>query len=471
MEAAAIIHPHFLLGSKEAIHLYEQYAKDLPIIDYHSHLPPDEIAADKQYANLTEIWLKGDHYKWRAMRALGVDEIYITGNRSDREKFQKWAEVVPYTLRNPLYHWTHMELNNPFGISDYLNGESASTIYAKGEELLQQKTFSAQGILKHFKVEMVGTTDDPIDNLEHHKVLKSSDFPTKILPSFRPDKVLGIDQGDIFRNYIAALSKAAGVDIQDLASLCQALDSRIAYFDEAGCKIADHGLSALPSLSNMPEEHIDKLLKEVVSGDDSMVDADRSNAFRFYVLTYLAKAYHSYGWVQQYHLGALRNNNVRLLSQLGPDTGFDSIGDYTHGVALSAFLNYLDSSDQLAKTIIYNLNPADNALFATMPGNFPGNGIKGKVQFGSAWWYNDQLDGMTEQLNTLSNLGVLSTFVGMLTDSRSFLSYPRHEYFRRLLCNIFAEDIRKGLVPHDLKWVGKIIADICYYNAKSYFQL
>lgn len=471
MKAEAIIHPHFLLASPEAILLYEQYAKDLPIIDYHSHLPPDEIASNKKYTNLTEIWLKGDHYKWRAMRTLGVEESYITGNKDDYEKFKKWAAVVPYTLRNPLYHWTHMELKNPFGITEYLNADSAAGIYAKGKELLAQDSYSTQGILKHFNVEMVGTTDDPTDTLEHHLALQHDQFSIKILPSFRPDKALSIDNGPDFVSYIEKLGHTSSKQITDLQSLCEALENRMDYFDAVGCKIADYGLATLPVIPTLDIENVNQSLKAILQGDEPPLTAAMQNAYKFYVLTYLAKSYHRRGWVQQFHLGALRNNNTRLLTTLGADTGFDSIGDYSHGEALSRFLNFLDQTDELAKTVIYNLNPADNALFASMTGNFPGDGMCSKVQFGSAWWYNDQLDGMQEQLNTLSNIGIVSTFIGMLTDSRSFLSYPRHEYFRRLLCNLFAEDIRKGLVPRDIEWIGKIIGDICYYNAKHYFQL
>ncbi len=471
MNAASIIQPDFLLESPEAILLYEQFAKDLPIIDYHSHLPPDEIASNKQYENLTEIWLKGDHYKWRAMRALGVEERFITGEESDFDKFQNWAAVVPYTLRNPLFHWTHMELNNPFGIRKYLHKDTATDIYRKGEELLQQSSFSAQGILRHFNVEMVGTTDDPIDTLTYHKSLKIQEVTTRVVPSFRPDKVFALHQGDAFRTYIYALSDASGITISDLDSLCTALDNRLDHFESVGCKIADHGLSTLPTKISISLDVIDSTLKEVLNGNDNLLSDDISNAYTFHILTFLSKSYNRRGWVQQFHLGALRNNNKRLLTKLGADTGFDSIGDYTHGESLSNFLNHLDSTDELAKTIIYNLNPADNALFATMVGNFPGNGMKSKVQFGAAWWYNDQLDGMKEHINTLSNLSTISTFVGMLTDSRSFLSYSRHEYFRRLICNIFAEDIRKGLIPRDLHWTGMIISDICYYNAKRYFSL
>lgn len=470
MKDTTIINDNFLLRSDLAVELYEDYAKNLPIIDYHSHLPPLEIAENKKFKNITEIWLYGDHYKWRAMRMLGVDEAFITGNASDFEKFKKWAEVVPYTLRNPLFHWTHMELKNPFGINTYLNTDSAEEIYHQASRKLQQDSFSTQGLLSHFKVEMVGTTDDPTDNLEAHIQLANSSFETKILPSFRPDKALQIGAGEDFRQYINKLSQVSQITITDLASLEDALYNRIDYFHQHGCRISDHGLQNIPH-KGLDIDLINFILRRVLEGDDSNISEEIKNAFSFHILTHCAKKYHQLGWVQQYHLGAIRNNNKRLLSKLGPDTGFDSIGDYQQAEALSAYLNYLDSTDQLAKTVIYNLNPADNAIFGTMIGNFQGEGIKGKVQYGSAWWFLDQLDGMKQQIDALSNLGVLSCFIGMLTDSRSFLSYPRHEYFRRLLCNIFAEDMQNGLVPNDKKWVGNIISDISYYNAKNYFNL
>jgi len=458
----------FLLQTDVARELYHDYAKGLPIIDYHSHLPPDVIAKNKPFENITQIWLAGDHYKWRAQRALGVEEQYITGNASDREKFRRWAACVPYTLRNPLYHWTHMELKNPFGYQQLLSEKNADEVFDLTRERLQTDAFTPQGLLRHFKVEMVGTTDDPLANLHEHKQIAASDFKTQVLPSFRPDKVFALGQGETYRAYIHALSEASSIVIVDLASLIAALQQRVDYFHEYGCRIADHGLSHIPHVIFESVE-IDRVFQAVLRGDDREALAYQ-DAFTTYILHRLCKMYSDKQWVQQFHLGALRNNNIRKLNELGADTGYDSIGDFQQGATLSAFLNKLEYEKCLAKTILYNLNPADNEVFAAMTGNFQSEGIKGKMQFGSGWWFLDQLQGMTNQLNSLSNIGLVSCFVGMLTDSRSFLSYSRHEYFRRLVCNLFADDIKKGLLPYDIAWTGKIIQDICYYNAKHYFS-
>ncbi|MGY5251721.1 glucuronate isomerase [Sphingobacterium spiritivorum] len=469
MQTEQFLNDNFLLSTPLAQQLYHDYAASLPVIDYHSHLPPLDIRENKNYKNITDIWLAGDHYKWRAMRAFGVEEKYITGDASDRDKFQKWAETVPFTIRNPLFHWTHMELKNPFGFSGLLNGQNAQDVFDKTEQQLQTSAFSTQGLLQHFNVEMVGTTDDPADDLADHSAIAQSDFKTKILPSFRPDKSLHLDGGDDYRTYLTRLSAVANVQIVDLDSLIAALHIRIEFFHALGCRISDHGLSCFPLKGNSDTEKINHIFKAVLDGDDTGVTVEIKDSFSFYILAAVSRKYHEKGWAQQYHVGALRNNNQRQRLLLGPDTGFDSIGDYQHAAALSAFLNHLDRTDQLAKTIIYNLNPADNAVFASMAGNFQGEGIKSKIQFGSAWWFLDQLDGMKKQMDALSNMGLISCFIGMLTDSRSFLSYSRHEYFRRLLCNIFAEDIHKGLIPNDPEWIGKIISDICYFNAKEYF--
>lgn len=462
------IHDNFLLQSDIAEQLYHNYAEGLPLIDYHSHLPPDVIAANDNFPNMTQIWLAGDHYKWRAQRVLGIDEKYITGSAPDRDKFRKWAEAIPYTLRNPLYHWTHMELKNPFGIRELLGPHNADRIYDQTAEQLQTPEFTPRGLLKHFRVEMVGTTDDPVDALEHHRAIAESGLETKILPSFRPDKVFRLAGGDDFRGYLVRLEKTSGQKISDIDSLFIALQQRVNYFHDHGCRISDHGLACIP-YDTADKARLDDVLKQVLAGDDGSAAA-YEGSFTALVLTELCRMYHAKGWVQQFHLGPLRNNNTRKLRVLGADTGFDSIGDFRQGESLSAFLNKLEKSDQLAKTILYNVNPADNAVFAAMTGNFQGEGVKGKVQFGSAWWFMDQLDGMTDQLNTLSNIGLLSCFVGMLTDSRSFLSYPRHEYFRRLLCNLLAEDVKRGYLPADTEWIGKIVGDVCYYNARTYFQ-
>lgn len=463
-----IISDNFLLNNKKAVLLYHQYAKDLPIIDFHNHLCPKQIADNKKFENLTDIWLKGDHYKWRAMRALGVDENLITGNAADEAKFNAWAKIVPATVRNPLFHWTHMELKNPFGIDHYLNETSARGIYDKASELLSGDEFSTQSLLTRFKVEMVGTTDDPCDQLEHHKRLIEAGSEIKVKPSFRPDKVLLIAQADQFKAYLKALAAAAETEITDIPSLIDALQKRVDYFDQHQGSISDHGLSIVPSefvLTASEEQEF----KSFLQTDQSQFS--NPNAFAGFVLTELCKMYHEKNWVQQFHIGAIRNNNSGMFKKLGADAGFDSIGDYKHAENLSAFLGYLSLSDQLAQTVVYNLNPADNEVIACMVGNFADGRVKGKMQFGSGWWFLDQKDGIEKQLNTLSNMGIVSNFIGMLTDSRSFLSYSRHEYFRRVLCNLFGTEMQDGLLPDDEQWIGKIIQDICYYNAKSYFGL
>jgi glucuronate isomerase len=468
MKEGSVITDDFLLYSKQAKTLYHDYAKDLPIIDYHNHLPPNEIAENKKFKTITEIWLKGDHYKWRAMRALGVNERFITGDASDEEKFMAWAKIVPAVIRNPLFHWTHMELKNPFGFNSFLNESSAKEIYEKCNELLAQDDFSTQGLLKRFKVEMVGTTDDPTDDLQFHKQLIDSNFSIKVKPSFRPDKSLMIGDAANYRAYIKKLSAASGIEITDLTSLIAALRNRIEFFEAHGASISDHGLNTVPAKVTLTEDQKAEF-KKVLSGEsDNFSDPD---AFAGYVLTEISKMYHEKGWVQQFHLGAIRNNNHGQMRKLGPDTGYDSIADFPQAQSLSNFLGNLSLEDQLTKTIIYNLNPADNDVFATMIGNFQDGKTVGKMQFGSGWWFLDQKDGMEKQLNSLSNMGVLSTFVGMLTDSRSFLSYSRHEYFRRILCNLLGNEMENGQIPDDEKWVGKIVQDICYYNAKNYFSL
>lgn len=464
------INENFILQSDIAQQLYHNYAKDLPIIDYHNHLPPDQICHNHQFDNLTQIWLYGDHYKWRAMRTLGVEEKYITGQASDFEKFQKWSEVVPQTLRNPLYHWTHMELKNPFGVNTLLNAHSSRDIYEQTRLQLRDEKYSTQGLLTHFHVEMVGTTDDPIDHLDFHKSLgENNDFSTKVLPTFRPDKVFQLSKGESFRVYLQKLADVSNVSIHNLDSLLEALDQRIGHFDALGCVASDHGLRNLPQKGRFSFAEVNAIFVNVINGDDAGA-FEVEDSFTFYVLSELCKRYHAKNWVQQFHLGPLRDTNKGKLAILGADTGYDSIGDFQQAERMADFFNYLDTTEQLAKTIIYNLNPADNAVFGTMIGNFQGEGIRGKIQFGSGWWYQDQLDGMTEQINALSNYGLIGCFVGMLTDSRSFLSYSRHEYFRRLLANIFADDIIKGYLPHDIDMIGKIIADICYHNAAAYFK-
>ena len=467
--AAGFITEDFLLHTERARILYHQYAKDMPIIDYHNHLPPQEIADNKKFKNLTEIWLKGDHYKWRAMRGYGVNEKYITGEASDEDKFLQWAKIVPYTIRNPLFHWTQLELENPFGIHEYLNEKSAPSIYKNCNVQLQQDDFSTRALLQHFKVEMVGTTDDPCDDLAAHREIAKADFGTKVLPSFRPDKVCTIQNRQAFIDYLHRLEACSKVRIKDVPSLLEALQQRVNFFHDNGCRVSDHGFQQLPStfvLSTVAE----KEFSDFIASDNARPFSE-PEAFFGFILVQLCRMYHAKGWVQQFHLGALRNNNSRMLRLLGPDTGFDSIADVSQAFSMSRFFDELDNTSQLTKTILYNLNPADNELFATMAGNFNDGTIKGKIQFGSGWWFLDQKDGMEKQLTALSNMGLVSTFIGMLTDSRSFLSYPRHEYFRRILCNLFGNEMEKGELPDDEKWIGEIVQNICYYNAKEYFNV
>ena len=457
---------NFLLQSATAQKLYHDYAKEMPIIDYHCHLPPDQIANDINFENLTQIWLYGDHYKWRAMRTNGVNEDYITGKKSDFEKFEKWAETVPYTLRNPLYHWTHLELQRYFGVDAILSGKNAKEVYDTCTAQLQTKEYSIRGLVKKMNVKVICTTDDPIDNLEHHQKIAADGFETRVLPSFRPDKAMAADDVPGLNAYIDKVAAITGVTIDSFDAYLTALKQRHQYFVDNGCKVSDHGLEQIYA-----EDYTDA---EIVAIFDKIrasqsISYQEMLQFKSAMLVHFAHWDHAAGWVQQFHLGALRNNNARMLNKLGPDTGWDSIGDFSQAKMLSKFMNKLDSTDQLAKTILYNLNPADNELMATMIGNFNDGSVAGKVQFGSGWWFLDQKDGMTKQMNALSNMGLLSRLVGMLTDSRSFLSFPRHEYFRRLLCNLFAEDVENGELPNDIEWLGKIIQDICYYNAKNYF--
>ncbi|WP_428330903.1 glucuronate isomerase [Mucilaginibacter sp.] len=457
----------FLLETKTAQQLYHNYAAQLPIIDYHCHLPPDQIAGDVNFNTLTSIWLNGDHYKWRAMRANGVNEAYITGNKTDWEKFEQWAATVPYTLRNPLYHWTHLELQRYFGIKELLSPATAKNIYDECNEKLQSPEYSVRNLIKNRRVEVVCTTDDPLDDLAHHQKIKQDGYAVKILPAFRPDKAMEADNTKALNAYITRLEAIFNTSIDNFEAYLQALKKRHNYFAANGCSVSDHGLEQLYAKKSTDLEI--RLIFSRIRTEQVLLP-DEVEKFKSAMLYHFAVWDHEKGWVQQYHLGALRNNNVRALMQAGPDTGYDSIGDFSQGKNLSAFLNKLEAEDKLTKTILYNLNPADNELFATMAGNFNDGVTAGKMQFGSAWWFLDQKDGMIKQLNALSNMGLLSRMVGMLTDSRSFLSYPRHEYFRRILCNLFGNDIENGELPNDLPWTGKIIQDICYYNAKNYFD-
>lgn len=462
------IKENFLLETQQAEELYHGYAKEMPIIDYHNHLSPGHVANEHQFKNLTEAWLTDDHYKWRAMRACGIDETYITGNASDKEKFQKWAETVPFTLRNPLYHWTHLELQRYFDIDDLLTGKNAERIFRDTEERLQEKSHSALGLLQQFNVEVICTTDDPIDDLQHHRSAAHKNTSTKMLPTFRPDKIYAVEDNSAYRTYLEKLSEVSGTQITTYQDLVTALKQRMAFFHEQGCRLSDHGLEQLYHFE-MNSYDIETIFGKLMNGHS--LEIEEIQYFKFETLVHLCREYHELGWVQQFHLGALRNTNKRKLAQLGPDTGFDSIGDFPQAINLAKFLNTLENTGQLGKTILYNLNPALNEVFATMVGNFNDGSVRGKMQMGSGWWYNDQLDGMEKQLDTISNMGLLSCFVGMLTDSRSFLSFPRHEYFRRLLCNILGNDIKKGLLPNDLVYIGGLVQDICYGNAKDYFNL
>jgi glucuronate isomerase len=459
---------NFLLETQTAQRLYHDYAKGMPIIDYHNHLPPDEIAADKNFENITKVWLNGDHYKWRAMRTNGIPEEFITGNKSDWEKFQKWSETVPYTMRNPLYHWTHLELQRYFDVNDVLNADTAKKIYDETSAKLQAKEYSVRGLLEMMKVRLICTTDDPVDNLEYHKKIQQSDWKVKVNPAFRPDKAMNVDDANTFNNYLTLLEKASDISISTYNDYLAALKKRHDYFVTNNCSVSDHGLEEIYA-EDYTQTEIAGIFAKIRSGGSLTLEENRK--FKSAMLVTFAEWDWEKGFVQQYHLGALRNNNSRMLKQLGPDTGWDSIGDFSQARALSKFLNKLDTNNKLAKTIIYNLNPADNELFATMIGNFNDGSAAGKIQWGSAWWFLDQKDGMTKQINALSNMGLLSKFVGMLTDSRSFLSFPRHEYFRRLLCNLFGEEIENGELPNDTGWIGKVIQDICYNNAKDYFNL
>jgi glucuronate isomerase len=427
-----------------------------------------EIAQNRVFDNITQVWLAGDHYKWRAMRTLSIDEHYITGDASDKEKFLKWAETVPYTIRNPLYHWTHLELQRYFGIDALLTSENAAEIYEQTSHLLQQKSHHTVELLKNKNVEILCTTDDPTDSLEHHASIKAYHNTPKVFPTFRPDKAFAVEDTVTYMTYIEKLEAVTGKRIATYNELLSALENRIDYFHNIGGRLADHGLE---QLYHFEKEVFNCETLFQKAREKKTLSKDEVAYFKAKTILFLCREYHKRGWTQQFHLGAIRNNNKRLLTTLGPDTGFDSIGDFSQARALSGFLNTLDSTNELSKTILYNLNPSDNEAFATMAGNFNDGSSKGKVQFGAAWWFLDQKDGMEKQINSLSNMGLLSCFVGMLTDSRSFLSFPRHEYFRRILCNLIGNDVDKGELPADEKWLGKIVSDICYYNAKEYFSL
>jgi len=460
---------NFLLQTKTAQQLYHNHAASQSIIDYHCHLVPSMVANDHQFKSITEAWLGGDHYKWRAMRTNGVDEKYCTGkDTSDWEKFEKWAATVPYTMRNPLYHWTHLELKTAFGIEKLLSPKTAREIFEECNEKLQSPQFSARNLMRHYKVEAVCTTDDPVDSLEHHIKTKNDGFEIKMLPTWRPDKAMAVENSANFRTYIEQLATVSGIAISTFDDMILALRKRQDFFAEQGCKLSDHGIEEFYA-EDYTELEIKTIFNKVYGGKE--LTYSEILKFKSAMMVIFAEMDWKKGWTQQFHFGAIRNNNTRLFNQLGADTGFDSIGTFNTAKAMSKFLNKLDTNNKLAKTILYNLNPSDNEMIATMIGNFQDGTVAGKIQFGSGWWFLDQKDGMEKQMNSLSVLGLLSRFVGMLTDSRSFLSYPRHEYFRRTLCNLIGNDVENGLLPHqELEFIGKMVEDISYNNAKKFFN-
>jgi len=462
----------FLLDSDTAKDLYHNHAAGLPIIDYHCHLDPAIIAEDRRFASITELWLGGDHYKWRALRTNGVDERFITGSdTSDWEKFEKWAETVPYTFRNPLYHWTHLELRTAFGIDTLLNPGSARAIFDEcNRRLNEDPSMSARGLMRRYGVEVVCTTDDPVDSLIYHKSIADSGFEIKVLPTWRPDKAMAVENAAAFTAYVARLAEVAGIDITRFDDFVDALQRRHDFFGTMGCRLSDHGISEFYA-EDFTDAGISRIFDKIMTGKELSVD--ETAKFKSKMLLVFGEMDADSGWTQQFHYGTIRNSNSRMMAAIGPDTGFDSIGEFNTAQSCARFLDSLDRRGKLAQTILYNLNPCANEVMATMAGNFQDGSVPGKIQFGSGWWFNDQLDGMTRQMNALSLLGLLSRFVGMLTDSRSFLSYPRHEYFRRCLCNIIGDDVERGLIPftgYEGERVRRMVEDISYYNAKNYFK-
>ncbi len=462
------IHDDFLLQTDAARRLYHEFAASEPIFDYHTHLPPADVATNRQFGDLAEIWLEGDHYKWRAMRANGVDEKYCTGDAAPYDKFLAWARTVPQTLRNPLYHWTHMELKRYFDIDELLDERSAPKIWEQTNEQLKSDDLTAHGILQKFDVRLVCTTDDPIDDLAHHRTIAEGSSPTRVYPTFRPDRALAVDSPVEFNAWVDQLATVCDRDIRDLNSLVDALGQRHDTFHDHGCRLSDHGLPHC--YADFADDKTVAKIFDNARGGKSATDEEHRQ-FASYLMLQFGRWDAEKGWTKQMHLGALRNNNTRLLEQLGRDVGVDSIGDAPQAAALAGYLDRLERENSLPKTILYNLNPSDNAIFATMIGNFQSSEIAGKVQWGSGWWFLDQWDGMKSQLNMLSNQGLLSRFVGMLTDSRSFLSYPRHEYFRRCLCDLLGTDVERGAIPDDDALLGPMIRGICFGNARDYLQL
>ncbi|WP_279122013.1 glucuronate isomerase [Muribaculum intestinale] len=463
---------NFLLQTPTAQKLYHEHAAGMPIIDYHCHLIPKMVADDHKFSSITEIWLGGDHYKWRAMRSNGVPERFCTGtDTTDWEKFEKWAETVPYTFRNPLYHWTHLELKTAFGIDKLLNPETAREIFeACNDKLQNDPTMTARGLMRRYNVETVCTTDDPVDSLEYHKAVADSGFEIKMLPTWRPDKAMAVENPAAFRAYVEKLAEVSGVEINKFQDMVDALQKRHDFFESMGCRLSDHGIEEFYA-ADYTQDEIDAIFNKVYGGKE--LSKEEIHKFKSAMLVVFGEMDYESGWTQQFHYGAIRDNNSKMFKLLGPDTGFDSIGEFTTAKSMSKLLDTLNSRGKLTKTILYNLNPCANEVIATMLGNFQDGSVAGKIQFGSGWWFLDQKDGMQKQMNALSVLGLLSRFVGMLTDSRSFLSYPRHEYFRRTLCNLVGDDIENGEVPYtgyEEARVNKMIEDICYNNAKNYFK-
>jgi glucuronate isomerase len=462
------IHDDFLLETPQARQLYHEYAAPQPIIDYHCHLSPAEISEDKRWGNIADLWLGGDHYKWRAMRANGIDERFITSDATAWEKFDKYAHTMPALLRNPLYHWSHLELARYFGIDDRLLGpDTARDIFDRCNELLKQPGFSARGFMERSRVEVVCTTDDPVDSLEHHRAIAADKtFGVRVLPTWRPDKALWIDRPEPFNQWLDALGATSGIDVAGLNDLMSALQKRHDFFAGHGCRLSDRGIETVWAEDCTRAEAAAVFAKGRAG---QLVTAEEVIRYKSFLLHELAAMDAAKGWTMQIHYGALRNNNTRMMQRLGPDTGFDSIGDWPVAQPMAKHFDRLDAAGQLPKTIIYNLNPKDNEVIATMVGNFQDGSVPGKMQFGSSWWFLDQLDGMSRQIEAVSQMGLLSRFIGMLTDSRSFLSYPRHEYFRRLLCNILGRDMQRGLIPDELELAGRLVCDISYRNARNYF--
>ena len=456
----------FLLQNQTGAKLYHEYAENMPIFDFHCHLSPKEIAENKKYRNITEVWLGGDHYKWRAMRGNGIAEQFITGGASDEEKFFKWAETMSYCIGNPLYHWTHLELRRYFGIESLLSPATAKTIWEQCNRQLQEDNFTARRLIERSNVKTLCTTDDPTDSLEYHQALaKDPTFTVKVLPAFRPDKGINIEKAG-FREWLAKLGQVAKMEIRNLDDLQGALRQRLEFFHQNGCRVSDHALDPIVYHEGSAAE-IDTILKKTLRQEE--LSALEIQKYKTAIVVFLGKEYARLGWVMQLHLGVIRNGNQRMMKLLGPDTGFDTIGDYTFAEALVKFMNALEETSQLPKTILYGLNPRDNEVLATVASSFQGSEVPGKIQFGSGWWFNDQKDGMIRQMVALANLGLLSRFVGMLTDSRSFLSYTRHEYFRRILCNLLGEWVEAGEAPDDLALLGEMVRDICFNNANKYF--